>query len=82
MATETITNTENFDAAEKILEAPESTDPPSLAALDALLDENLKLLDKKLEQFRRDFNTRFSGYSPEFFSDILFVKNLKIKANN
>ena len=41
MATETITNTENFDAAEKILEAPESTDPPSLAALDALLDENL-----------------------------------------
>jgi len=79
MAIETITNTKKIDSTEKLLE---STDLPSLDALDALLDENLKLLDKKLDQFRHDFNTRFYGYSPEFFSDILFVRNMKIKTNN
>ncbi|HEY8344529.1 MAG TPA: hypothetical protein VIL66_04960 [Bacillota bacterium] len=82
MTRETITTTENVDSTEQLSASLASTDLPSLAALDALLDEKLKLLDKKLDQFRRDFHTRFSGYSPEFFSDILFIKNLKIKTNN
>lgn len=53
-----------------------------LQALDELLEENIRLLDEKLDQFRHDFNLEFFGYSPEFFADILFVNNLKINSDN
>lgn len=43
MTRETITTTENVDSTEQLSASLASTDLPSLAALDALLDEKLKL---------------------------------------
>lgn len=76
MTTEVLISMEKHDSAGKLIGFMD------LQTLDTLLDENIKLLEEKLEQFRHEFNTQFYGYSPEFFSDILFVKNLKIKTKN
>jgi|GEM_PF-4003469 len=76
MTTVTTLSTEKTNAPEKTVEFMD------LTAINELLEENIKLLDEKLEQFRNEFDHRFHGYSPEFFSDMLFVKNLKVKTHN
>ena len=49
-----------------------------LEAAEQLLNQEIKSLEEKLQSFREGF-IRFYGYTPEFFSDLLYVKNLKIK---
>ncbi len=49
-----------------------------LEAAEQLWKREIKSLEEKLRNFRQGF-IQFYGYTPEFFSDLLYVKKLKIK---
>ena len=47
-----------------------------------ILDQINRLLDERLDRFRTDFQKRFQGCSPELFSDLLHIQNIKIPPPN
>ncbi|NLW55738.1 MAG: hypothetical protein GX050_03810 [Firmicutes bacterium] len=49
-----------------------------LEAVEQLWNREIKSLEEKLRNFRQGF-LHLYGYTPEFLSDLLYVKSLKIK---
>jgi len=49
--------------------------------IEDLFDQINQFLDERLEQFRKGFQKLFQGYSPELFSDLLYVQNIKIPSS-
>lgn len=81
MPNEAVRKVENDNLAQTAAELGKEDDLELMdpEALEQLWKREINALEEKLQNFKEGFHTRFSGYTPDFFSDMIYVKNMKIK---
>ena len=85
MLTELVSSAENHNIAHKTTDFNKFEDDLELMnqeTLELLWKREIRALEEKLQNFRQDFITQFYGYTPEFLSDMIYIKNIKNKENS
>jgi len=47
--------------------------------IETLLEQITNLIEDRLDRFHTEFEKRFNGYSPEFFSDLIYLQKINVK---